>query len=117
MCSLPCPASATSPQADGADSGSRGFHSLPRNGRKGMKWVSRGDRPMSNTSSEREPIDRLAEEFLARFRRGEQPAVAEYADRYPELAGEIRELYPALVAMEHAAPGSADRSARRPTPA
>ena len=32
-----------------------------------------------------------------RYRRGERPALAEYTDRYPELADEIRELFPALV--------------------
>ncbi len=35
-------------------------------------------------------LDRLGEEFAARFRRGEQPALQDYADRYPELAEEIR---------------------------
>jgi hypothetical protein len=31
-------------------------------------------------------LDQLAEEFAARFRRGERPALKEYTDRYPELA-------------------------------
>ncbi|MFO0810939.1 MAG: protein kinase [Gemmataceae bacterium] len=66
---------------------------------------------MANTSSDREPIDCVAEEFLARYRRGERPTVAEYAARHPDLADEIRELFPALVMMEQAAPGSADPSA------
>src|SRR5262249_45642725 len=42
----------------------------------------------------------LAEEFAARFRRGERPGLTEYADRYPELADQIRDLFPALVVME-----------------
>ncbi len=45
-------------------------------------------------------LDQLAEEFAARFRRGEQPSLKEYADRYPELAEDIRALFPALVKME-----------------
>ena len=45
-------------------------------------------------------LDRLAEEFAARFRRGEQPSLKEYTDRYPELADDIRELFPALVEVE-----------------
>ncbi len=45
-------------------------------------------------------LDRLAEEFAARFRRGERPALKEYTDRYPELAEEIRELFPAMVQVE-----------------
>jgi WD40 repeat protein/serine/threonine protein kinase len=47
-------------------------------------------------------IDRLAEEFAARFRNGERPALSEYTTRYPELAEDIRELFPALVEMEQA---------------
>src|SRR5271170_3086110 len=47
-------------------------------------------------------LDRLAEEFAARFRRGERPALKEYTDRYPELADDIRELFPAMVKVEWA---------------
>ncbi len=47
-------------------------------------------------------LDQLAEEFAARFRRGEHPALKEYTDRYPELADEIRELFPAVVKVERA---------------
>ena len=50
----------------------------------------------------RPPEDRvgeLAEAFLERHRRGERPAVEEYASAYPELAGEIRRLFPALLVM------------------
>ncbi len=46
-------------------------------------------------------LDRLAEEFAERFRRGERPALEEYIDRYPDLADEIRELFPAMAKMEH----------------
>ena len=53
---------------------------------------------MSISESEQyDLLDRLAEEFAARFRRGERPALKEYIDRYPELAEEIRELFPAMV--------------------
>ncbi len=47
-------------------------------------------------------LDQLAEEFAARFRRGERPALKEYTDRYPALAQEIRELFPALAKVERA---------------
>jgi hypothetical protein len=47
-------------------------------------------------------LDQLAEEFAARFRRGERPALKEYIDRYPHLAEEIRELFPAMVRVEQA---------------
>jgi serine/threonine protein kinase/WD40 repeat protein len=59
---------------------------------------------MSNSSAERNPVDRLAEEFAARFRRGERPSLTEYTQRYPELAQDIRELFPALVLMEQLKP-------------
>src|SRR5262249_50577447 len=53
----------------------------------------------------RETVERLAEEFVERYRRGERPPLSEYVDRYPEHADEIRELFPALVLMEQIAPG------------
>ena len=58
---------------------------------------------MSISESEQyDLLDRLAEEFAARFRRGERPALKEYTDRYPELADDIRELFPAMVKVEQA---------------
>jgi serine/threonine protein kinase len=59
---------------------------------------------MSAPPSERDPLDILAEEYVERFRRGERPTVAEYARRHPELAGRIRELFPALILMERLGP-------------
>ena len=55
----------------------------------------------TNTSSaDYGRFDELAEEFAARFRRGERPSLQEYIDRCPDLADEIRELFPALVEVE-----------------
>jgi serine/threonine protein kinase/tetratricopeptide (TPR) repeat protein len=62
-------------------------------------------------------IDRLAEEFAARYRRGERPSVQEYADRYPHLAAQIRELLPAMVEIEQAGDEMADETAAAPVPA
>ncbi len=56
-------------------------------------------------SGEYDLLDQLAEEFVARFRRGERPALKEYTDRFPELADEIRELFPAMVKVERAEGG------------
>ncbi len=53
-------------------------------------------------SEQHDLLDQLAEEFAARFRRGERPALKEYIDRYPELAEEIRERFPAMVTVEQA---------------
>ena len=59
---------------------------------------------MSDESQFEDPIDPLAEDFVARLRRGEHPSLTEYANRHPALAAEIRELFPALVLMEKARP-------------
>src|SRR2546429_9706476 len=45
-------------------------------------------------------LNRLADEFAERYRRGERPALQEYIDRHPELADDIREFFPAMAEME-----------------
>jgi serine/threonine protein kinase/WD40 repeat protein len=55
---------------------------------------------MSTPGEALDPVDRLAEEFLARRRRGEQPEIEEYAARHPELAEKIREVFAALLLIE-----------------
>src|SRR5579859_5051556 len=56
---------------------------------------------MATLSSERYVLlDRLADEFAERYRRGERPSLQEYVDRYPDLADEIREYFPALAEVE-----------------
>jgi eukaryotic-like serine/threonine-protein kinase len=35
---------------------------------------------MTDSSADRDPLERLAEEFVARFRAGERPALTEYAE-------------------------------------
>ena len=49
-------------------------------------------------------LDRLAEEFVERWRCGERPPLQEFIDRNPALADDMRELFPALVEMAHAEP-------------
>ncbi len=53
-----------------------------------------------DSAHSRDPLDRLAESFLERFRRGERPSLGEYTAAHPELADDIRELFPALVEIE-----------------
>jgi WD40 repeat protein/serine/threonine protein kinase len=50
--------------------------------------------------SECDPLEQAAESFLARWRAGERPAVSDYETKYPALAAEIHDLFPALVLME-----------------
>lgn len=45
----------------------------------------------------------LAEEFLERYRKGERPPLAEYTHKHPDLADEIREVFPAMAMMENIA--------------
>ncbi len=49
-------------------------------------------------------VNQLAEEFLDRLRKGEQPSIVEYATRFPEHADQIRELFPALRMLEKSIP-------------
>src|SRR6516164_6295158 len=55
---------------------------------------------MSISSGERNPVELLAEDFLDRKRRGERPTLQDYLERHPDLADEIRDLFPALLMME-----------------
>ena len=61
----------------------------------------------------RNPVEILAEDFLKRYRRGEHPSVTDYVARHPELSDEIREVFPAFLAIEeakfHSAALGADR--------
>jgi len=55
---------------------------------------------MGESVSQSDLFNELAFEFAERFRRGERPSLREYTERHPELAEEIRELFPTLVMME-----------------
>src|SRR5262249_47823998 len=55
---------------------------------------------MSSADARSAQVLELAEEFLARYRGGERPALKEYVDRHPEIADEIREVFPAMAMME-----------------
>jgi hypothetical protein len=63
---------------------------------------------MNSSSSDRNPVDALAEEFVARYRRGERPSLTEYTTKYPDLADEIRDVFPALLMMEDVRPAKGD---------
>jgi serine/threonine protein kinase/WD40 repeat protein len=71
---------------------------------------------MSTSSADRNPVERLAEEFAERYRRGERPPLSEYLAQYPQYADEIRDLFPALVLMEQLKPAGGDPGAARDEP-
>src|SRR5687768_14713917 len=62
------------------------------------------DRESVNTQAERDPLDVLAEEFVARHRRGERPSIDEYVGRHPEWAEQIRRTFPAALMLEQLRP-------------
>src|SRR5215472_508193 len=64
---------------------------------------------MNETSEQRNAVERLAQEFVERYRRGERPALRDYTDRYPEIAGEIRDLFPAMLVLENLKPDEEDQ--------
>ena len=73
---------------------------------------------MSDSTVDRDPFERLAEEFAERLRHGEHPSLTEYVARCPERADDIRELFPALALVEHykPAPDNSEHSSLVPVP-
>ena len=58
----------------------------------------------SSDSSPDVVLERLAAEFVERHRQGEHPPLSEYTSGYPDLAADIRDLFPALVQIEKLKP-------------
>lgn len=63
---------------------------------------------MIDPTSDSNQLGELAEDFLDRRGRGERPTVAEYAEKYPDLADQIRAFFPALMAVEDLKPRTED---------
>ena len=55
---------------------------------------------MPDAHADRDPVEVLADEFMARQRQGECPTIDEYAAQYPDLAEDIRVLFPTITALE-----------------
>ncbi len=55
---------------------------------------------MTQADPQRDPLEVLAAEFVQRQRGGQSPSISEYAAKHPELAAEIRDLFPAIAAIE-----------------
>ena len=70
---------------------------------RGWSWQQPQGGHMSSSESNSGAVVELAEEFIERCRKGERPSLQEYIDRYPELAAEIREVFPAVALMENIA--------------
>ncbi|MEW4453354.1 serine/threonine-protein kinase [Bremerella sp. JC817] len=55
---------------------------------------------MEDSDEQRNPVELLGEEFVARLRRGENPSISEYVEANPEHAETIRALFGTLAALE-----------------
>jgi serine/threonine protein kinase/WD40 repeat protein/tetratricopeptide (TPR) repeat protein len=60
--------------------------------------MNTSDRNLSGASED--VVGPVMESFLARYRRGERPALTDLVKRHPELADELLEMIPALVELE-----------------
>ncbi len=69
--------------------------------------MAEDDRPDQH-EDQRNPLEVLAEEFMDRQRAGESVTVSQYAEQHPEHAEQIRELFPAIAAMERLKQSSGD---------
>ena len=59
---------------------------------------------MIGSTADRNPFERLAEDFAERLRRGEHPAINDDIARYPELGDDVRDLFPEIAAVEQCQP-------------
>lgn len=62
--------------------------------------AARAEGNVDDGGAGRDPFEEIATDFSERHRNGELPSVEEYVEAYPDLADEIRELFPTIVAME-----------------
>ncbi|MFK7777484.1 MAG: serine/threonine-protein kinase, partial [Gimesia sp.] len=54
----------------------------------------------SLTPPEVPDLEQIADEFITQIRSGYKPEISEYVERYPGLAKEIEEVFPAIAALE-----------------
>jgi len=55
---------------------------------------------MTEPHNRRDPIEELASEFIERIRGGGSPIFDDYLEQYPELAEEMRDLFPTIASIE-----------------
>ena len=70
---------------------------------------------MADPNTEREPLEVLAAEYMERLRQGQRPSIEEYAAQHPDLAEEIRELFPTIAVTERLKARQAQSSDGRAT--
>jgi tetratricopeptide (TPR) repeat protein len=65
-----------------------------------MKDEMRSSDASDLDSAGQELLTRLADSFVAQYRRGEHPSIEECAKQHPSLSEQIRQLFPAMLMME-----------------
>ena len=55
---------------------------------------------MMPTTCDRDPLEQLVDQFVARSRKGDTPSISGYVAEYPEYAEQIEQLFPAVAMME-----------------
>jgi hypothetical protein len=58
----------------------------------------------ANPTTDQDLLAELADDVARRCRRGERPSLEEYIQKYPSLADQIRDMFPAILAMEQSRP-------------
>lgn len=64
---------------------------------------------MNSNPLEPDAVDKLAEDFVSRYRRGERVDLQEYVMQFPELANEVLSLVQALLFIEKAGKDGSDK--------
>lgn len=62
----------------------------------------------TDLSTDREPVEVLAEDFVDRQRAGERPTIQEYIEAYPDLQDEIEVIFPAVLTLHQIDPRQSD---------
>ncbi|MGA2032331.1 MAG: protein kinase [Thermoguttaceae bacterium] len=70
------------------------------------------NRVMIDASLDRDPLEELAEDFLARRRRGQEASITDYVEKHPHLAQRIRDLFPTLLLLEEFKPNTGSSPVR-----
>lgn len=70
------------------------------------EWTDENPAEDEAADESRAPLETLATQYLAEWRQGRAPSIEAYAKAHPELAEEIRRLFPFVVALEDLNPSS-----------
>src|SRR5436190_13809340 len=67
-------------------------------------------------TSQRHPVEQLAEDFVTRYRQGERPSLSDYVKQYPDVSGELADIIEALLVLEDLGAEEAHTDSAVPVP-